>query len=122
MEEEKGKEYKFDHKKLKEIRERELRELQRRNQYQSAMLKKDEAMNKKFRIYDYWAYKERFRDAKNNIKHVNPFFNRGTISNYIEVAFEIKTHPEAPNRFMRLPKIKKKVPDVVEIVNTDNLD
>ena len=31
MKEEAGKEYKFDHKKIKEIRERELRELKRRN-------------------------------------------------------------------------------------------
>jgi hypothetical protein len=33
MKDEAGKEYKFDHKKIKEIRERELRELRRRNQY-----------------------------------------------------------------------------------------
>jgi hypothetical protein len=86
------------------------------------MLKKDEAMNKKFRIYDYWAYKERFRDAKNNIQMLNPFFNKNTISNYIEVAFEIKTHPEAPNRFIRLPKLKKRAEAIPENINTDNLD
>ncbi len=60
MKDESGKEYQFDHKKIKEIRERELRELRRRNQYQMSMLKQDEHLNKKLRIYDYWNYKERF--------------------------------------------------------------
>lgn len=36
------KQYKFDHKKIQEIRDRELRDLARRNQYQLAELKKDE--------------------------------------------------------------------------------
>jgi hypothetical protein len=73
------------------------------------MLKQDEQLNKKLRIYDYWNYKERFRDAKNNIKPQNPFFCKEWIGDYIDVAFEIKTHLEAPNRFApkRLPKIKK---------------
>ena len=68
-------------------------------------MKQDDALNKKFRIYDFWAYKEIFRDAKDNIKERNPFFNKQWISDYIDVAFEIKTHPEAPNRFApkRLP-------------------
>jgi len=33
MKEDAGKTYQFDHKRIKEIRERELRELKRRNQY-----------------------------------------------------------------------------------------
>jgi hypothetical protein len=109
MKDEKGRKYVFDHKKIKEIRERELRELKRRNQYQQSMLKQDEQINKKLRIYDYWNYKERFRDAIGSIRPRNPFFNKEWIGDYIDVAFEIKTHPEAPNRFApkRLPKIKK---------------
>ena len=42
MKDDQPKEYKFDHKKIKEIREREMRELKRRNQYQQSMLKQDE--------------------------------------------------------------------------------
>lgn len=34
-------EYKFDHKRIQEIREKELRDLERRNQYQARELKND---------------------------------------------------------------------------------
>ena len=123
MKEDQAKEYQFDHKKIKEIREWKMRELKRRNQYQQSMLKQDEQMNKKFRIYDYWNYKERFHDASTNIQPRNPFFNKEWIGDYIDVAFEIKTHPEAHNRFAptRLPKIKKQV-GILEIMSTEVID
>lgn len=90
MKDDQGKEYTYDHKKIKEIRERELRALKRSNQYQMAQMKKDEEMNKKLRIIDFWNYKDKFRNINKTIVPRNPFFNKQSIKEYIEVAFEEK--------------------------------
>ncbi len=90
MKDEQGKDYAYDHKKIKEIRERELRALKRSNQYQMAQMKKDEELNKKLKIIDFWNYKEKFRNISKTIVPRNPFFNKQSIANYIEVAFEEK--------------------------------
>lgn len=90
MKDEKGKDYSYDHKKIKEIRERELRALKRSNQYQMAQIKKDEELNKKLKIIDFWNYKDKFRNINKTIVPRNPFFNKQSIANYIEVAFEEK--------------------------------
>ena len=106
MKDEQGKDYAYDHKKIKEIRERELRALKRSNQYQMAQMKKDEELNKKLKIIDFWNYKEKFRNISKTIVPRNPFFNKQSIANYIEVAFEEK--PSYRALTTRLPEMDVK--------------
>jgi hypothetical protein len=76
MKESGKKKYQYDHKRIKDIRDRELRALKRSNQYQMAELRKDEMAAKKLKIIDIWNYKDKFRSLKGNIPQRNPFFNR----------------------------------------------
>ena len=103
MKENRGDKYEYNLKKIQIIRERELRSLERRNQYQLAELKRDQEQAKRLRIIDIWNYKERFKAIKKSIPQKNPFFNKDAISKYIESAFDMTNRPNRNN--VKLPSI-----------------
>jgi len=80
--------YQFDTKRIEEIRNRQLREMQRRNQFQLQQMKKEEEAERGFG--ERWDYRERFKQIRHdneNLPHANPIFNKKTIASYIEKGF-----------------------------------
>lgn len=98
------------------IQEKELRALQRANQYQQAEMKKDQALQEKLWIIDHWNYKERFKEFKSQpLQEKNQLINSEAIANYIEKGFEPKD-PTLDQRFYGKPKkkIEVKLPSILE--------
>ena len=83
-------------------------------------MKKDEHLNKKLKIIDFWNYKEKFRNIKKTIIPRNPFLNNQSIANYIEVAFEEK--PSYKDHPKRLPEIDSKPVIMLAGANEANLE